>query len=140
MSASPSCRIQVNFKSGEGFDATLVNVYAENDTELGTLLEAVKHFAPQIAEARGAVAIAHGVKVGEVFPDPTPSPRDNAQAFVQQQQPQQGPPQGFNPGAPSCVHGQRTFREGTGKTGKPYKMWACPSKDRSSQCDAQWVN
>jgi hypothetical protein len=41
---------------------------------------------------------------------------------------------------PSCKHGPREFKEGVGgKSGKPYKMWKCTSRDRADECPAEWV-
>lgn len=55
--------IQVNLKSGVGYDATLINVYAQNGQQLVELLEAVKANAPLIAEAQGVVKFTHGAEV-----------------------------------------------------------------------------
>ena len=42
---------------------------------------------------------------------------------------------------PQCQHGEKTFREGVGKTGKPYKAWFCPApKGTPDQCPPEWVN
>lgn len=59
------------------------------------------------------------------------------------QQPAQAAPAAPANG-PTCAHGAMTYKEGVAgpnaKTpGKPYKMWACPSRDRSDQCKAVWV-
>ena len=35
------------------------------------------------------------------------------------------------------VHGQPTAR--TGKNGKPWQAWFCPSSNRNDQCEAEWV-
>lgn len=40
---------------------------------------------------------------------------------------------------PECRHGDRVFKSGTSKAGKPYKMWSCPSSDRNDQCDPVWI-
>ena len=44
--------------------------------------------------------------------------------------------------APTCKHGTMKFIQGTSKkTGKPYKMWACPTeKNDPTQCRPQFVN
>jgi hypothetical protein len=40
----------------------------------------------------------------------------------------------------TCHHGPMTYREGTGKTGKPYKAWFCPSKSSDpTQCDPKFI-
>ncbi|AOE44664.1 hypothetical protein SEA_STROSAHL_54 [Gordonia phage Strosahl] len=38
-----------------------------------------------------------------------------------------------------CSHGKMTYRSGVSKAGKAYKMFACPERDRSQQCDPQWL-
>jgi hypothetical protein len=40
---------------------------------------------------------------------------------------------------PSCGHGTMEFKSGTGKTGRPYNGYVCPSKDRSDQCSPIWL-
>ena len=137
--------VQVNIKSGEGYDATLVNVYAKTPDELVQLLEAVKTHAPLIAEAKGAVAFAHGIEVKKGSVQTNVQPPAPAQDSPPQQgswgQPQGQPPSFANPAtaAPSCRHGERTYRSGTGKNGKEWKAYFCPSSNRQDQCDAQWV-
>ena len=45
------------------------------------------------------------------------------------------------PGDKECQHGFMIRKEGISpKTGKPYKGWACPSKNRDFQCKAVWEN
>lgn len=139
--------VQVNIKSGEGYDATLVNVYAKTPEELVALLEAVKTHAPLIAEAKGAVAFAHGIEVkqGSVVSQQEPPAQTYQQAPQEPQQsnwgaPQQsGPPQWSQPAsaAPSCRHGERVFKSGTGAKG-PWSAHFCPSKNRNDQCDPIW--
>ena len=44
------------------------------------------------------------------------------------------------PNAPArCPHGSMLWKEGLGKTGKPYSGWTCPEMDRSKQCKAIWL-
>jgi hypothetical protein len=45
------------------------------------------------------------------------------------------------PGDKECQHGFMIRKEGvSSKTGKPYKGWTCPSKNRDFQCKAVWEN
>jgi hypothetical protein len=45
------------------------------------------------------------------------------------------------PGDKECQHGFMIRKEGISpKTGKPYKGWTCPSKNRDFQCKAIWDN
>ena len=134
--------VQVNIKSGEGYDATLVNVYAKTPDELVQLLEAVKTHAPLIAEAKGAVAFAHGIEVkkGSV------STQVEAPAQAQQQggwaQPQQqAAPSWSNPAqqGPACKHGPMVARSGN-KNGKSWSGFFCPTpRGTSDQCPPQFA-
>ena len=70
-----------------------------------------------------------------------PQTIEQAQQVVQnafpQAQPAPAAPHGQQ--APSCAHGVREWKAGTSKAGKAYKMWSCPSQDRSTQCEPVWV-
>ena len=61
----------------------------------------------------------------------------NVQNAFPQAQP--APPAPHGQQAPSCAHGVREWKAGTSKAGKAYKMWSCPSQDRSTQCEPVWV-
>ena len=39
---------------------------------------------------------------------------------------------------PSCQHGPMAFKEGVGKTGKPYKGFVCTQTNRDFQCPPRW--
>ena len=39
---------------------------------------------------------------------------------------------------PHCQHGAMAFKEGVGKTGKPYKGFVCTNKHRDFQCPPRW--
>tara|TARA_R110000822_G_scaffold41750_2_gene113620 strand:- start:1221 stop:1799 length:579 start_codon:yes stop_codon:yes gene_type:complete len=44
-------------------------------------------------------------------------------------------------GDKECQHGLMIWKTGISpKTGKPYKGWTCPSKNRDFQCTAIWIN
>ena len=136
--------VQVNIKSGEGYDATLVNVYAKTPDELVQLLEAVKEHAPLIAEAKGAVAFAHGIEVkkGSVNTqvDSPPAQQAPAQQGGWAQPQTQAAPSFAQPNnqGPACQHGPMVFREGVGAKG-PWKAYFCPTpKGTPGQCAAQF--
>lgn len=38
-----------------------------------------------------------------------------------------------------CIHGERTYREGVSKAGKPYKAFFCGSGDKDDQCSPEWA-
>lgn len=124
MPAPDTTTLQVNFKTSRG---TLINVYAADDGELSQKLEQIEAVAPQIAALEGVLNAASNAA--------------GISAPPSQQTPGNPPSSPGNGGAtPSCVHGQRIYREGVSKAGKPYKMWACPNPDRNTQCKAEWVN
>lgn len=117
-------RYQANFKSPGG---TLLNVYASDATELSHQLEELEGIASQIAALEGVLRAASNAA--------------GISAPPSQQSAGNPPSSPGNGGAtPSCIHGQRIYREGVSKAGKPYKMWACPNPDRNTQCKAEWVN
>ena len=128
MAAPESTAFQVNIKSPGG---TLLNIYAVDAADLSQKLEDLENHATQIAAIESVFeAVSNAAPIS---------------APPSQQVPGNGPSSPGNGGpvgaAPSCVHGPRIFREGVSKsTGKPYKMWACSSPDRASQCKAEWVN
>jgi hypothetical protein len=39
---------------------------------------------------------------------------------------------------PHCQHGAMAFKDGVGKTGKPYEGFVCTNKDRDFQCPPRW--
>ena len=56
-----------------------------------------------------------------------------------QQQPWGAAPSNGNFAEPTCHHGARQHRSGTGRTGKPWAAWMCPSpKGTPDQCDPIW--
>lgn len=150
-------KIQVNLKSGEGFDAALINVYANDENELAHLLGVVERAASTIATTRAAVAM------GPLLAPPAQQPANQAvqqvqnptQGFQQQQtnpydQPQGPPPawvppqqQGYAPPpqqqqatqfsqpqqgpAPTCQHGTKTFLVDRKNNPPQWQAWACPA-------------
>ena len=45
----------------------------------------------------------------------------------------------IEPQVPHCHHGLMIMREGTSKTGKPYKGYFCTERLKSKQCPAKWM-
>ena len=143
--------VQVNIKSGEGYDATLVNVYAKTPDELVQLLEAVKTHAPLIAEAKGAVSFAHGIEVKKGSVNTTvqnDAPTAAVDAWTRDKvsgpgQPQEQPAPSFaqpNNQGPACAHGPMTFRQAKPGSGKDWKGYFCPTPQGTpNQCKPQFV-
>ena len=144
MSAPSETRIQANFKTGTAQDAALINVYADSEAEMGSLLDALVRLAPAIASARTAVlAVGNiaqgfpGAQVTETRTAPTtPEFHFNGNAAVPGPAPQQPQyaPNPNQPPPPTCQHGARLYKEGVSKAGKNYKGWFCPQ----NSCQAQW--
>jgi hypothetical protein len=60
-------------------------------------------------------------------------PKKAAPAAAGPSQPAAAPAQSADP-LRTCVHGNRTLREGKSAGGKAWGAWMCPEKDRSQQC------
>lgn len=137
MSAGDTIRYQANFKTPGG---ALINVYAESDFELKDQLKALTEaLAPEIIAAEQALAAVSNV----VYTPPASQQQAAAPEPPPFAQPQQGSYSQSSPVAqqhgPSCQHGAMVYREGTSKSGAPYKAYFCPSQNRKNQCDPQWV-
>lgn len=147
--------LQQNVKIGND----LVNIRGGNPDEFRSVAEWVVENAALFVNVQAALnsvppALAANVTSTQVVNEPVPSQPQGTWGTGQQQQPaqqnnggwgapQQGaPPQFAQPApdaAPACRHGQRLWKEGTSKAGKPYRMWACPSSNRQDQCEPNWV-
>lgn len=116
-----NCSIQFNFRTPAG---ALINLYAEDVAHASQLLEELEGLLPQSAAIESLIT---GVEAAK------PVAAASVPAQAQANEPA-GPAD-----APTCAHGQRNYREGVSKAGKPYKAWFCPSPDRATQCPAEWV-
>lgn len=140
MSAGDSIRYQANFKTPGG---ALINVYAESDFELKDQLKSlIEALAPDIIAAERALTAVSNVTYTPptsqqpAAPEPPPFAQPQHQESYSQSSPVAQQPQQHGP---SCQHGAMIYREGTSKSGKPYKAYFCPSQDRNNQCDPQWI-
>lgn len=132
---SENWKIQVSPKLPDG---TLVNLRAESADEMDRLLRFVEHKAQDItATAALLTGASNAARAGltstttatsgfvqnaPVAPWDTPAPAPQAQ------------------NAPTCQHGQRVFKSGTGKRG-PWTAWMCPTAQGTpGQCDPIWGN
>lgn len=133
---SESFKIQQNVKVNQD----LINLRADNPEEFKAIAEWVIENAALLVNVQTALngvppALAGNVTKTQLVQDNPP--QQGSWAAPQGQQ----PPSFANPAsaAPSCRHGERTYRSGTGKNGKEWKAYFCPSSNRQDQCDAQWV-
>lgn len=148
MTTDASWAIQVSPKLPDG---TLVNVRAATPQDLEQMLSWVEANSAAIVKAAASLttvgqvpALAQMAAPGGVSVQQGP-PAQQQGGWGQQPPAQQSPdfytqqqPQGQGP-KPSCRHGERTYRTGTGKNGKPWQAWFCPSSNRNDQCEAEWV-
>ena len=120
MAANATTKIQVNY----GKDGILVNVYADNQGELETLLASVQDLSSLINSVNGSLRSIPAV----VSAPPT------AESIVQQfNAPAQ--PQVVEGQAPTCKHGTMAFRNGTSARG-PWKAWMCAApKGAVDKCE-----
>lgn len=133
MSASPSTKLQVNFKTP---GQSLINVYADNDTQLDLELSALQArigtiiAIEQLIAGGGAVAATLPVAAAVVQPPAQPAAAPVAQ------------PAAAAPAADAgmtCAHGPRQYVTGQGAKG-PWKAWMCPTpKGSPDKCDPIWV-
>lgn len=116
-------KLQVSYKIHV---ADMVNVRANTADELSVLLEGISDYSTQIA-ATGRML--NGASVTAPLGTTTTTPVTQAvPTFVT------APPQAPS-STPTCVHGPRTFRQGTSqKTGNPYAFWGCPAPMGPGQC------
>lgn len=154
MTTDASWAIQVSPKLPDG---TLVNVRAATPQDLEQMLSWVEANSATIVRAAASLttvgqvpALAQMAAPGGVSVQQGPPaqqqgggwgqqpPVQQAPDFYSKQQPQDWQPQGQGP-KPSCRHGERTFRTGTGKNNKPWQAWFCPSSNRNDQCEVEWV-
>ena len=122
MAANATTKIQVNY----GKDGVLVNVYADNQGELETLLASVQDLSSLINSVNGSL---RGT--------PAPTVASVAEAFGGQPviTPAPAQPQVVEGQAPTCKHGNMTYRTGTSARG-PWRAWMCSApKGAADKCD-----
>lgn len=122
MAANATTKIQVNY----GKDGVLVNVYADNQGELEILLASVQDLSSLINSVNGSL---RGI--------PTPTVASVAESFggTPVTTPAPAQPQVVEGQAPTCKHGNMTYRTGTSARG-PWKAWMCPApKGAVDKCD-----
>ena len=120
MAANATTKIQVNY----GKDGVLVNVYADNQAELETLLTSVQDLATLINSVNSSLR-------------PTAAPTVAAVAEAFNATPVAAP--GAQPGAKACKHGTMTFKSGTNERGT-WQGYMCPTpKGAPDKCETIWV-
>jgi hypothetical protein len=121
--ATEGTKYQINYKLHDG---TLINLYAADVKELETGLTDLSMVATLIKST--------GKELGGVPTQPSPSVEAIAQSF--NATPVAAPaPVDTEGQAPTCKHGNMTFRTGTSARG-PWKAWMCSApKGAVDKCD-----
>ena len=125
--ATESTKFQINYKLNDG---TLINLYAADVKELETGLTDLAMVSRLIlstaVELHGTMAVA-----------PAPTVAAVAQAFggTPVATPAPAQPQVVEGQAPTCKHGNMTYRTGTSARG-PWRAWMCSApKGAADKCD-----
>ena len=121
--ATEGTKYQINYKLHDG---TLINLYAADVKELETGLTDLSMVATLIKST--------GKELGGVPTQPSPSVEAIAKSF--NATPVAAPAPVVTEGqAPTCKHGNMTFRTGTSARG-PWKAWMCSApKGAVDKCD-----
>lgn len=120
MAANATTKIQVNY----GRDGVLVNVYADNQGELETLLASVQDLSLLINSVNGSLRAT-----------PAPTVASVAESFNASPISEPVQPQVVEGQAPTCKHGNMAYRTGTSARG-PWRAWMCAApKGAVDKCD-----
>ena len=124
MSASPSTKLQINYKLADG---TLVNIYADNVKELETSLNDI-----------GMVAALIKATANDLGCSPARTATDIQQQFnAPAAQPVAVTSTG---GAYTCKHGGMTFRQSKPGAPKEWKGYFCPTpQGTADQCEPKFL-
>lgn len=121
MAANATTKLQVNY----GKDGVLVNIYADNQGELETLLASVQDLSSLINSVNGSLRGTPAPTVASVAEAFGGTPVTSAPAQ----------PQVVEGQAPTCKHGNMTYRTGTSAKG-PWRAWMCSApKGAADKCD-----
>ena len=123
--ATEGTKFQINYKLSDG---TLINLYAATATELEAGLADLAMNAANIRSTGSE--LSGGVQA------PAPTVASVAQSFnATPVAAAPAQPQVVEGQAPTCTHGNMTYRTGTSARG-PWKGWMCPSpKGAVDKCD-----
>jgi hypothetical protein len=123
--ATEGTKFQINYKLSDG---TLINLYAASATELEAGLADLAMNAANI-RATGSEL------VGKTNYTPAPTVASVTEAFGGTPVAAPAQPQVVEGQAPTCKHGNMTYRTGTSARG-PWKAWMCSApKGAVDKCD-----
>jgi hypothetical protein len=122
--ATEGTKFQINYKLSDG---TLINLYAATATELEAGLADLAMNATNIR--------ATGSELSGGAQAPAPTVASVAQQFNATPVAAPAQPQVVEGQAPTCSHGNMTYRTGTSARG-PWKAWMCSApKGAADKCD-----
>ena len=122
--ATEGTKFQINYKLSDG---TLINLYAATVQELETGLTDLSMVTSLIKST--------GKELGGVPIQPTPTVDSVAQQFNATPVATPAQPQVVEGQAPTCSHGNMTYRTGTSARG-PWRAWMCSApKGAADKCD-----
>lgn len=118
MAASQNARLQINYKL---MDGTLINVYAENQTELETLLTSVADLSTLIRATQVALSPESATPAGNMAYMKQALGAEEISSDKQ------------------CKHGHMALKTGTSAKG-PWKAWMCGApKGATDKCEPIWI-
>lgn len=141
MSAPDNVLVQSNFKSPLG---ALHNAYGHDepsyDLALSILEDRVARLAALEQQIAATANVAKTMPVAPPAQQPpsVPAPAAPAAAPADWGTPPPPAPSFAQAMQPSCSHGPRTARSGSGAKG-PWRAWFCPQPKGAPQCEAIWV-
>jgi len=138
MSASPSTKLQVNFKLADG---TLVNIYADNVRELETSLTDISMVSALIKTTSNDLGGASNISpnVSAIAQQFKATVIEQPPVAYHQAPPAQTPPVQAGSGY-TCKHGEMTFRQSKPGAPKAWKGYFCPTpQGTADQCEPKFL-
>lgn len=125
--AAETTKFQVNFKTHK--DGTLINLYADNIKELETQITDISMISALIKTTEKELLTTPGAPVS------APTVASVAESFGATPVAAPAQQQVVEGQAPTCKHGNMTYRTGTSARG-PWRAWMCSApKGASDKCD-----
>ena len=125
--ASDATKYQINFKTHK--DGTLINLYADSIKELETQITDISMISSLIKTTEKELLTTPGAPVS------APTVASVANAFNATPVAAPAQPQVVEGQAPTCTHGNMTYRTGTSAKG-PWRAWMCSApKGAADKCD-----
>ena len=125
--AAETTKFQVNFKTHK--EGTLINLYADSIKDLETQITDISMIASLIKTTEKELLTTPGA------PASAPTVASVADAFNATPVAAPAQPQVVEGQAPTCSHGNMTYRTGTSARG-PWRAWMCSApKGAADKCD-----